>query len=224
MYLCPPSIPDMKYSKFISKITSASLLLALFIAVFISACNPTQNAPLPILGTPDAEGNIGIPDFQLINQDSQVVTQATFKNKVYVADFFFTSCPTICKALAKSMHEIYQHYEGNDKVYLLSHSIDYRRDSVPRLKRYEQRLGVHAPNWQFVTGKPGEIQHLAKYYMSRVIEDTNAPGGYDHSGYLVLVDHEKRIRAYVNGTKIEDIPDFIEKIDRLLASYEDSTK
>jgi protein SCO1/2 len=141
------------------------------------------------------------------------VTNATFEGKIYLADFFFISCPTICPKVKKQMLRIFDKYKGNDELMLLSHTIDPKRDTVGRLKSYAQNLGVDNGQWRFVTGEMDEIYGIADDYMSIAKEDPNAPGGFDHSGWILLIDKTGHIRSFADGTDPE-------KVDRLLTDIE----
>ncbi|MCB0559536.1 MAG: SCO family protein [Lewinellaceae bacterium] len=194
----------------------ASLALSAF------ACNnsePPQKA-LPIIGNHDIQGKDTIyhqiPDFAFIDQDSQVVTNATFDGKIYVADFFFTSCPTICPKVKKQMLRIYDKYKDEPRLMFLSHSIDPKRDTVGRLKTYSENLGVDTERWRFVTGNKDEIYEIADDYMSIALEDPTAPGGFDHSGWILLIDKDRHIRSYCNGTVPEKVDEFMKDVDWLL--------
>lgn len=195
-------------------------VISLLIFFIISSCSTKESRELPILGFPEfVNGDTiphQIPDFSFINQDSQIVNNATFSEAVYVADFFFTSCPTICPKLTKSMLRIHDHFEGRDDVLFLSHTIDIQRDSIPRLKRYAKNLGVSSDRWHFVTGNRSDIYNIAEDYMSIAEETPDAPGGFDHSGWLILVDKNRHIRSYCNGTEDEDVDRLIEDIEILL--------
>ncbi|TVR84208.1 MAG: SCO family protein [Saprospirales bacterium] len=196
-------------------------LSAAVLAVFIlKSCSSTDARELPVLGIPKIiDGDTiphRIPDFTFMNQDSQLVTNETFANAVYVADFFFTSCPTICPKLTRSMLRIHDYFEGREDVLFLSHTIDIRRDSIPRLKMYAENLGVTSDRWHFVTGDMNDIYDIAEDYMSIAIEDPNAPGGFDHSGWLILVDGNRHIRSFCDGTKDSDVDRLMEDIKILL--------
>ena len=161
-----------------------------------------------------------IPHFEFIDQDSQIITNATFKDKAYVADFFFTSCPTICPVMAKQMLRIHDHFQENDQLVLLSHTIDVKRDTIPKLKVYAENLGVQSSKWHFVTGEKDKIYDIAESYYNLAIEDPTLPDGFDHSGRFVLVDQHGRIRAFCNGTNPKEVDEFIGKVEKLL--HEDS--
>jgi protein SCO1/2 len=200
-----------------------NILLLLSVAVLIGACNfgPDANV-LPILGNHDIDESTGdttyhqIADFEFVNQDSMVVNNATFEGKIYVADFFFTSCPTICPKTSQQMLRLYDHYKDEDRVALLAHSIDVKRDTVGRLKEYANSLGVSAPKWHLVTGDKDEIYEMSDDYMSITEEDPDAPGGFNHSGWFILVDQNRHIRSFCNGTDEESVAQFMKDIDWLL--------
>ncbi len=200
-----------------------NFFLILVAALFFQACDLGMGtSSLPRLGKHKVDKETGdttyhtIPDFQFVNQDSMVVTNETFEGKVYIADFFFTSCPTICPKTAQQMLRLYERYEDDDRVALLAHSIDTKRDTVERLKEYANSLEVSAPKWHFVTGNKAEIYEIADDYMSIAIEDPDAPGGFDHSGWFILVDKDRYIRSFCNGTDPESVDKFMKDIDWLL--------
>jgi protein SCO1/2 len=201
-------------------------LIACLLMSLIWACETPGAKELPILGNKtEQEGETiyhTIPDFSFVNQDSAVVNNATFNDKAYVVDFFFVSCPTICPKVKKQMLRIYEKFDADDNLALLSHTIDTKRDTVGRLKKYAENLGVSSDRWHFVTGNKDEIYEIADDYFSIVIEDENAPGGFDHSGRLILVDKNKHIRSYCDGTDAKDVDRFMKDIQTLLAEDETS--
>jgi len=194
-------------------------LYGLLFVLLISNCNSDAKR-LPILNDQEeVNGELvhkHIPAFRFVNQDSQIVTNQTFAGKAYVADFFFTSCPTICPVMQQHMLEIYQEFEDETKLALISHTIDPRRDTVGRLKQYANNLGINSNKWHIVTGPKDSIYQIADDYFNIVIEDPTLPEGFDHSGRFTLVDPNGHIRAYCNGTDSTEIKIFIHKIERLL--------
>lgn len=192
-----------------------NLVLFLFIASAISSCDVGPKE-LPILGRREVvDGDTlyhEIPDFSFINQDSQMVTNANFEGRAYVVDFFFISCPTICPKVKKQMLRVYEAFEDEDRLALLSHTIDVKYDTIPRLKNYARNLGVAPPKWHFVTGKEEEIYAIADDYFSIAVKDPSAPGGFDHSGRLILVDENRHVRSFCDGTDPESVDQFIEDI------------
>lgn len=203
-----------------------SLLVSVSILTLFFSCT-NKSETLPFLGRHDftteyKNGELvtdtifySIPPFHFINQNGETINQNNFKGKVYIADFFFTSCPTICPKMSKNMLDLSKHYLNNSDVLFLSHSIDTRNDSVPVLKRYSERL--NAPNnWNFVTGDKDKIFEIAEKYMISAAEDEHAPGGVIHSGAFILIDRQGRIRAYYDGTKKEEMQKVYHDIDLLL--------
>lgn len=160
-----------------------------------------------------------IPNFSFLNQDSTALTQDFFNGKIYVANFFFTHCPSICPTMQRNLLKAYEKFKGNDKIAFLSHSIDFKYDQPSVLKDYANKLGVDNDQWQFVTGSKADIYGIAEKYMVYTKEDANVPGGYDHQGYLVIIDPEKRIRGAYDGTNDEQVNQFLLDLDVILAEY-----
>jgi len=119
------------------------------------------------------------------------------------------------------MKRINDAFPDKNQIQFISHSIDTKRDTIQRLAQYATNLGVEQnDNWHFVTGKKDDIFSLADDYFNIIIEDESAPGGYDHSGRIVLVDKEGYIRAFANGLNPKEVNQLILDIDQLLESYE----
>lgn len=199
-----------------------NLSLIIF-SIFILSIGCADQAPttLPIIGNKDVNeaGDTiyhKIPDFQFINQDNQAINNATFSNKAYVVDFFFISCPTICPKVKKQMLRLYDRFEQDEQLALLSHTIDTKHDTIERLKKYAMNLDVKTEKWHFVTGDKDEIYDIADDYFSIAIEDPSAPGGFDHSGRLILVDDNRHVRAFCNGTDAEEVSRFMDEVEVLL--------
>ncbi|MEY4903325.1 MAG: hypothetical protein RLZZ292_1140 [Bacteroidota bacterium] len=194
-------------------------LFFILIAFLLQNCETTPSK-LPILGERDfVNGDTvyhHIPAFSFVNQDSQLVTKQTYANKTYIVDFFFTSCPTICPKVTKNMLRVYEKFKRNDQVMLLSHTIDPKRDNVARLKLYAKNLSIEAPKWNFVTGQKDSLYRLANDYFSVAKEDPDSPGGFDHSGRLILVDKNGLVRGFCDGTDAEAVDKFMLEVERLL--------
>lgn len=157
-----------------------------------------------------------IAPFEFVDQDSSIITNATFNNQVYVADFFFTSCPTICPVMKQQMLRVYEAYKNDPKVAILSHSIDPTHDTVAVLHDFAEKLGVESSKWHFVTGDQDEIYDIGETsYMVVANEDEEAAGGYIHSGAFLLVDKKGRIRGVYDGTVPEQVDVLINDIKRL---------
>lgn len=195
----------------------------------IASC--TNNKTLPIYGNREAKVVTAadgsqkvdtiyqtIPAFSLLNQDSTLINQDQFKGKVYVADFFFTSCTTICPTMHRNLKTVYEQYKDNPEVMFLSHTIDFKYDKPSVLKKYVQKLGVDGNKWQFVYGNKEEVYRLAEHdYLVAVQEDSTARDGYIHQGWLVLIDKEKRMRGAYDGTKTDQVEQLKKDIAILLA-------
>lgn len=194
------------------------------------ACQPNSPQSLPIMGerktvqrtTADGKTVVDtiyhqIRNFSLLDQDSQRVSKQTVAGKVYVADFFFTSCPTICPLMKTQMLRVAEHYRNEPRLAILSHTIDPEYDTIPRLREYAEQLGVDNPNWHFLWGKRDTIFALAEqdYYVSAMV-DANSPGGYAHSGGFILVDNQGRVRGVFDGTQAKPVDSLMQAIDQLL--------
>jgi protein SCO1/2 len=196
--------------------------IAMLIGMFsLFACGDHDACtPLPILGERQyVAGDTlfhTIPDFVFLGQDSQLVTPATFEGKIYAADFFFISCPTICPKVKQQMLRLYDTFKEEPRLLLLSHSIDVRHDTVPRLKAFSTKLGVDGDKWLFVTGEEDALFGIADQYFSIARRDEDAPGGFDHSGRIILVDQLGRVRSFCDGTDEQSVDLFMRDIRCLL--------
>lgn len=163
-----------------------------------------------------------IGDFALINQNGDTITQDNYAGKIYVADFFFTTCPSICPIMTKNMATIQDVIETDDEVMLLSHSVTPQIDSVPRLKKYAEDKGVIDAKWNLLTGDKKQIYELARKSYLAVKNDGDG-GPYDmiHTENFILVDKEKRIRGFYDGTKVEEVEKLLEDLKILKATYSD---
>ena len=154
-----------------------------------------------------------IDDFSLVNQNNEVVSNETFDGKIYVADFFFTTCPGICPIMKENMITLQNEFINDDNVLLLSHTVTPEIDSVSVLKKYSQEKGVIDSKWNMVTGDKKQIYNLArKSYL--VAEDIESPIQYDmiHTENFVLVDSERRIRGFYDGTDNDVMDNLINDI------------
>ena len=162
-----------------------------------------------------------IADFSLINQNGKQITQEDYKDKIYVADFFFTTCQTICPIMTDHMREIQKATITDKDILLLSHSVTPEIDSVEQLKRYANLKGVDASKWNLVTGDKKHIYDLARKSYLAVKDDGFDNYGMIHTENFMLIDKERQIRGFYDGTKIEDIEKLLEDIKILKASYND---
>ena len=143
-----------------------------------------------------------IADFSLINQNGETITQANYKDKIYVADFFFTTCQTICPIMTDNMYQIQKEFINDDEVMLLSHSVTPKIDSIAQLKKYAKKKGVNDKKWNLVTGDKKQIYNLARKSYLAVKTDGNGDQ-YDmiHTENFMLIDKKRQIRGFYDGTK-----------------------
>lgn len=193
------------------------------IGVLAFACSPSQR-PLPIFGERMVKNGDTvyhtIADFQFVNQDSALVTNQTFENTIYVADFFFTSCRTICPIMKTQMARVYEATSDLSDVKILSHTIDPEYDTVELLHNFAERLGASSDRWHFVTGQKDSIYKIAQTsYFATAMEDKTEPDGFIHSGAFLLIDKDRRIRGKYDGTKEDDVNRLIADIKRLRKEY-----
>jgi protein SCO1/2 len=144
------------------------------------------------------------------------VTNQTFAGKIYIADFFFTSCPTICPKMRTQLLRVYGKYQDNARVMLLSHTIDPRHDSVAVLKEYAQSMGVNTWKWHFVTGEKDSVYAVAQRYLVSAIKDSDSASGVVHSGAFVLVDANRHVRGIYDGTDPVQVDRLLQEIPVLL--------
>jgi len=197
----------------------------IFFFILLFSCN-TNPEKLPILGNKETvikkvNGKQitdtiyhQIPNFEFINQDFSKITQKDYEGKIYVADFFFTTCPTICPKMKTQMLRIYEKFKDNPKVGILSHTIDPRHDTPAVLREFMNNLNIKSKMWQMVTGDKAKIYEIGqKSYMVSATDDPTQPGGIVHSGAFVLVDKNRHIRGIYDGTEPE-------KVDKLMKDME----
>tara|TARA_B110000438_G_scaffold48333_1_gene48674 strand:- start:2627 stop:3280 length:654 start_codon:yes stop_codon:yes gene_type:complete len=163
-----------------------------------------------------------ISDFSLTNQNGKVITQEYYDNKIYIADFFFTTCPTICPIMTENMFQIQEKTIGND-VLLVSYSVTPEIDSTAQLKKYALEKGVNDNKWNLLTGDKKQIYDLAR--KSYLVAKNDGDGGkYDmiHTENFVLIDKEKRIRGFYDGTNNEEMDKLLKDVKILENSYKNS--
>ena len=153
-----------------------------------------------------------IADFSLTNQNGETITQNTYKNKIYVADFFFTTCQTICPIMTGHMAEIQEKLKNDDEVMLLSHTVTPEIDSVVQLKKYALEKGVNDAKWNLVTGDKKQIYDLARKSYLAAKDVTFSENDLVHTENFVLVDKKKRIRGFYDGTDKESIEKLLNDI------------
>lgn len=164
-----------------------------------------------------------IADFSFINQNGDTITQKDYEGKIYVADFFFTTCGSICPKMSRNLFEVQTAILNNPKVKLLSHTVFPETDSVPVLKKYAIKYGVKDNKWNLVTGSKKDIYTMArKSYLAVKMGKPSELLDMVHTENFVLVDEKRRIRGFYDGTKEEEIQRLIQDIDFL--SHQDEEK
>mgnify|MGYP003572495272 CR=1 FL=1 len=164
-----------------------------------------------------------VGSFKLTNQDGKITTENDYRNKIYIADFFFVTCPTICPKMTEQMHRVYNEFKDNNDIMFLSHTVMPESDSVPVLKEYATKLKVSSDKWNFVTGDKKQIYNLArKTYFAAITEGDGGVNDFIHTENFVLIDKEKRLRGFYDGTSKEDVDRLIEDINALLYEYKDN--
>mgnify|MGYP002795023047 FL=1 len=163
-----------------------------------------------------------IADFELYNQNGDTITKAFYKDKIYIADFFFTTCLTICPIMTDHMVKIQEEIKEDPEVLLLSHTVFPVADSIPVLKEYALEKGILDSKWNLVTGDKKQIYELAR--KSYLATKSNGDGGpYDmiHTENFVLVDKNSQIRGFYDGTNPEAIDDLLKDLKILKAEYKE---
>lgn len=206
------------YVRYYRLLSPAGLLLTGCLLLF--SCIEQKSQRLPIFGEKEVTATDTtyhtIGNFRLIDQDSAIVTNETVKGRIYVADFFFTSCRTICPIMKTQMMRVYGVIEDDPDVLLLSHTIDPEYDTVGLLRDYADRLGVKSDKWHFLTGQKDSIYNLAQTsYFVTAMEAEAEPDGFIHSGAFLLIDKKGRIRGKYDGTKAEEVDKLLRDIQIL---------
>jgi protein SCO1/2 len=196
----------------------------------ITACKQPDKKLLPIYGnrqpvtkTVDGKTQVDtlyatIPAFSFVNQYGKTITDKDVDGKIYVADFFFTTCPSICPIMQRNMLAVYNEFKADTMVKILSHTIDPKHDTVPALKAYADKLGITGNSWWLLLGKKEETYQLAeKHYLVAVNE--KGQGGYVHQGWFVLLDKQKRIRGAYDGTDKKAVDQLISDMHTLEQEY-----
>jgi protein SCO1/2 len=205
----------MKISKQINKLFFGLSFLFL-------SCGQTEK--LPILGpreTVEINGKVDtiyhqIPDFSLINQDSLAYGTKDLEGKVFVADFFFTTCPTICPVMKTQLLRVHEKFKEEEDFKIISISIDPNYDKPSILKDFSNKLAIDNHQWNFLTGDQAKIFELGeKEFLVTAQKDENELGGYLHSGAFLLIDRNRRIRGIYDGTQEDQVNDLIRDIERV---------
>jgi protein SCO1/2 len=213
----------IKYRVYISIVVVFS---AITLFLFYNALKPKKT--LPIFNPSDVNPELvdstvqyvskyhTIADFSFVNQNGKTITQHDYEGKIYVVDFFFTTCGSICPKMTTNMVDVQKAILNNPKVMLLSHTVFPETDSVPALKAYAQKYGVLDAKWNLVTGDKKEIYTMArKSYLAVKLGKPEQLYDMVHTENFILVDQKKRVRGFYDGTNKEDIKKLIEDINWL---------
>ncbi|MFO0356812.1 MAG: SCO family protein [Sphingobacteriaceae bacterium] len=187
-----------------SKLNKA--VYALF-AILLFSCNqtPEKKLVLPVMG----EKHLGSTDtiyhtigkFSLTNQFGETISEQTVKNKIYIADFFFATCQSICPQMSTNLVDVQKAFEKDDSVLILSHTVNPLHDTVDVLNKYSLSYKAIKGKWHFLTGNKKVIYDLAKNdYLVNALEDDGTPEGFLHSELFLLIDRQGRIRGMYDGT------------------------
>ncbi len=193
----------MQTSKKWAVLLSIMVLPFLVYYIFVYSSNETFFTTLDYVGPREViETSEGydtnyykIPHWEFTDQDGNVLTSEDMEGKIYISSFFFCSCPTICPTMNFHLSSVFDRFEGREKFYIVSHTVDPERDSVSVLKAYAKERGYDHQQWRFVTGPKDSIYAVAENYFLNAMEDQLAPGGFLHSESVVLVDWNGNIRS-----------------------------
>lgn len=207
-----------------------SILCLLIIVAIYNVLN--QDQPLPVYQPSNFEAKLvdssiqhvskyhKVANFKLINQNGDTITQENYKNKIYIADFFFTTCQTICPIMTSHMVDIQNEILNDDDVMLLSHSVTPEIDSVAQLKRYAKKKGVVDSKWNLVTGDRKQIYDLARKSYLVVEDDGMGNLGMVHTENFALIDKKRQIRGVYSGIRKSAIDSLLSDLETLKREYE----
>lgn len=208
-------------------LASVSLLLA---SCGSSEQNNTENTEpkiehLPYLGPHEITETDTIyhtiPPYSLLAQDSSIFTNERVAGRIHVAHFFFTSCPAVCPAMIEQMKRLQEMTSDIDEIMFLSHTVDPKRDTIPKLQAYIADHKVDTRNWFFLYGDRDVVYELGEEgYIINAMEDEAAEGGFLHSEHFVLIDREGHIRGMYVGTDTKEVDQLEKDIRKLLKEYE----
>jgi protein SCO1/2 len=194
---------------------------------------PSKEKSLPVINPVDVNKEMVDPEllrigyghkignFSFLNQDGKVITQQDVKGKVFVAEYFFTTCGTICPIMNVQMQRVHKVYQGNKNVRILSFTVDPKVDTVAQMKRYAVAHGADVKSWFFLTGTQEKLYELARksFFVLKPAETENqgdVGSDFIHTNNFVLVDKEMRIRGYYDGTNLKEVDNLIGDIALLV--------
>ena len=184
----------------------------------------TSYKKLPVMGSVEMTGDTTpwvIPNFAFISQTGDSVTQKDFEGTIYVANFFFATCPDVCPKMNRNLHLVYEKFKNDPKVKFLSHTVHPEHDSVEILAEYARKLKVNNTKWYFVTGRKKDIYDIAQENYKAVTVEGDKPANFIHSDKLILVDKEKHIRGIYDSQDYKDVLRLQDDIIIVLKEYDD---
>ena len=215
----------------LEKITLLFLLLVLPAIMYFYLTKGYNNfIKLEVIG----EVDYSIDDFSFINQDNDTITKDSLTGSIYVANFFFTSCPSICPIMTRNMSYLQDKLSVFPNIRFLSHTVDPDNDTPKKLRSYvssmqQKNININLSNWDFVTGDKDKLYQSAANYFVNASIDSLAPGGFLHSEYFILIDKQGRVRSGIDkngnavgaydGTNEVQMKDLINDINVLMAEY-----
>jgi protein SCO1/2 len=162
-----------------------------------------------------------ISDFEFTNQFNEKVTQTTLKNKIYVTEYFFTTCQSICPVMNTNLERVYKEFKDKPEFMIVSHTVDPEMDTVPVLMEYAKKHGVVSKKWLFLTGEKPKLYDIArKGYLLNAEEGTGDADDFIHTQNFALIDKEKHIRGFYDGTDSLEINRLIQDVKLLLKEYD----
>lgn len=209
------------------------ILILLFLLSFpsvlyvILTTGKTNFIRLPYIGEKELAANgkdtiyHTIPAFKFVNQEGDTITEKMYEGKIYVADYFFTTCQSICPKMATELLRVQEKFEyTNGTVQILSHTVNPENDSVSVLKAYSNQIHAKNKMWNFVTGNKKQLYAMARNaYLVNALEGDGGKDDFIHSEFFVLVDKEKHIRGMYDGTNIKEVNNLLDDIKVLIAEY-----
>jgi protein SCO1/2 len=208
-------------------------LFSILMVALIFIANQPEEKPLPVINPVDLNDEMVDPEllrvgyghtigkFSFLDQDGNTVTQEDVRGKVYVVEYFFTTCGTICPKMNKQMQRVHKAYKGNKDFTILNFTVDPKTDTVEQMKRYATQHGADAAQWHFLTGNKDSLYRLARtsFFVLKPAEAENqgdVGSDFIHTNNFVLVDRQMRIRGYYDGTSVKEVDKLIHDIDHLL--------
>ena len=204
-------------------------LLICFTILWYFAIPKEEEFVLPIFTPSDLRSNLVhpslvgktehiVPEFSFIDQNGNTVTETTVNNKIYIVDFFFTSCPSICIDLTNNIKEVQNVFEENDDVLILSHSVDPKVDNIERLQKYASINNINNKKWYLLTGPIEETIRMAQLgYFAIASIANHDENSLIHTENVILIDRNRQIRGIYNGTSSLEISYLIDDINKLLS-------